>query len=154
MIKILFVCHGNICRSPMAEFIFKAMVKRAGLQDRVRVASAATSTEEIGNPIYPPVMKLLRDAGLGGEEKRARQVKKTEYDEWDYIIGMDSWNMSNLARIFANGDPEGKCTRLMTFAGRDEDVEDPWYTGLFGDVYEQIRQGCEGLLQVIEEQLA
>ena len=148
MIKVLFVCHGNICRSPMAEFVFRDMVEKAGRSGEFVIASAATSTEEIGNGVYPPVRKILNQNGIDCSQKRARQLKKPEYDEWDYIIGMDEWNMRNISRIFGNGDPERKCCKLMSFAGSDEDVEDPWYTGLFDEVYEQIKKGCEGLARV------
>jgi protein-tyrosine phosphatase len=135
----------------MAEFVFKDMVEKAGVSDEFVIASAATSTEEIGNFVYPPVEMILYQNGIDCSRKTARQMRREEYGEWDYIIGMDSQNMKNIERIFRNGDPDGKCHKLMEFADSDENVEDPWYTGLFDEVYEQIKRGCSGLLKKLKK---
>lgn len=152
MIKIMFVCHGNICRSPMAEFIMKDLVKKAGREREFLVASSATSTEEIwgdvGNPVYPPAARELSRHGLSSEGKRAVQIKKSDYGKWDMILCMDSKNLRNLHRIFG-GDPEGKIRKLMSLAGSDADVSDPWYTGDFAGVYDDIYKGCKVLLEVV-----
>ena len=135
MIKILFICHGNICRSPMAEFVMKKLVSDANLADHFQIASAATSTEEIwngiGNPVYPPAKAELARHGISCEGKRARQVTKADYAEYDYLIGMDSANIRNMLRIFG-GDPDGKVARLLSYVGSERDISDPWYTGEFG----------------------
>jgi len=148
MTKIMFVCHGNICRSPMAEFIMKDIVKKAGKDNEFLIASSATSTEEIwngiGNPVYPPAKKELARHGLSCEGKRAVQIKKSDYEKWDMIICMDSKNLRNLYRIFG-ADPDAKITKLMTHAGKDSDVSDPWYTGDFEGVYRDILEGCTAL---------
>lgn len=149
MIKILFVCHGNICRSPMAEFILKDMVQKQGLTDQFYISSAATSTEEIwngsGNPVYPPAKAELAKHGLSCEGKRAVQLKREDYEKYDYLIGMDSANIRNMNRILG-GDPEGKIYKLLSFAGSDRDVADPWYTGHFDVTYRDVEEGCRGLL--------
>lgn len=135
MIRVLFVCHGNICRSPMAEFIMKKLVSDAGLAAYFQIASAATSTEEIwngiGNPVYPPAKAELARHGISCEGKRARQVTRADYAEYDYLIGMDSANIRNMLRIFG-GDPEGKVAKLLSYAESERDISDPWYTGDFG----------------------
>lgn len=150
MMKILFVCHGNICRSPMAEFIMKDLIKKAGLEKDFTIASSATSTEEIwngvGNPVYPPAKRELSRHGLSCEGKRAVQIKKDDYDKWDMILCMDTKNLRNLHRIFG-GDTQGKIRKLMSFTGRDSDVSDPWYTGDFEGVFQDIELGCKCLLQ-------
>ena len=152
MIKIMFVCHGNICRSPMPEFIMKDLVKKAGRESEFIIASSATSTEEIwgdvGNPAYPPAARELSRHGLSSEGKRAVQIKKSDYGKWDMILCMDSKNLRNLHRIFG-GDPEGKIRKLMSLAGSDADVSDPWYTGDFAGVYDDIYKGCKALLEVL-----
>lgn len=149
MIKILFVCHGNICRSPMAEFILKDMVKKLGMQDQFYIASAATSTEEIwgdrGNPVYPPARKKLAEHGISCQGKYAVQLKREDYVKYDYLIGMDSANIRNMERI-CGGDPEGKIYRMLSFAGVNRDVADPWYTGNFDVTYDDIMQGLQGFL--------
>ena len=145
MIRILFVCHGNICRSPMAEFIMKDMVKKAGLEWKFEIASAATSAEELGNPVYPPAKRELAAHGIGCKGKTARRMSRADYDEWDHIVCMDNWNMRNMLRI-TGGDPEGKMQLLMSFANLADEVADPWYTGDFSGVYRQIEQGCAAML--------
>lgn len=154
MTKIMFVCHGNICRSPMAEFIFKDMVKRKGLEDEFFVASSATSTEEIwggvGNPVYPPAKAELAKHGISCEGKRAVQLKKSDYDKYDLFVGMDSMNIRNMYRILGS-DPEGKIRKLMEFTDRGGDVADPWYSGRFDVAWRDIYDGCEGLLESLAE---
>ena len=161
MIRVIFICHGNICRSPMAEFILKDMVSKRGIADQFEIASAATSTEEIwngtGNPIYPPAQAELRRHGIGNTAytdfrgKRARQVTREDYDYYDYLIGMDEWNIRNIKRI-TGGDPEGKIFKMMSFAGSSRDVADPWYTGDFEATWKDVTEGCQGLLQYILEE--
>ena len=147
--KIMFVCHGNICRSPMAEFIFKDMVNKNKLGSRISVASCATSTEEIwgnvGNPVYPPAKAELAKHGLSCEGKRAVQLKKSDYEKYDLFIGMDSMNIRNMHRILG-GDPENKIRKLMEYTDRGGDVSDPWYSGRFDVAYRNIYDGCEALL--------
>ncbi|MCR2045675.1 low molecular weight phosphotyrosine protein phosphatase [Acetatifactor muris] len=150
MIKILFICHGNICRSPMAEFIMKDLVEKAGLSAQFHIASAATSTEEIwngiGNPVYPPARQKLAEHGIGCEGKRAVQLQHSDYAKYDYLIGMDSANIRNMHRMLG-GDPEGKVAKLLSFAGSDRDISDPWYTGDFETTYRDVIEGCEALLE-------
>ena len=146
MIKILFICHGNICRSPMAEFIMKDLVEKAGMSGRFEIASAATSAEELGNPVYPPARRILAEHGLRCAGKTARQMTRRDYDQWDYLIGMEKYNLRNMQRI-TGGDPEGKMRLLLSFAGSGGDIEDPWYTGNFSKVYQQIERGCQALLE-------
>ena len=145
MVKILFVCHGNICRSPMAEFVMKDLVKKAGREWEFEIASAATSTEEIGNPVYPPARRKLAEHGIGCAGKTARQLRRDDYDKWDYIVGMDSANLRNMRRI-CGGDPEGKISLLMDWTSHPGDVADPWYTGDFEATWQDVSAGCEGLL--------
>ena len=145
-IKVLMVCHGNICRSPMAEFVMKKLVSDAGLSDRIYIESAATSTEELGNPVYPPARKKLASVGINCDGKTARQMRKDDYNEFDYLIGMDSANIYNMTRI-AGGDPDGKIYKLMSFAGSNKDVADPWYTRNFDITYEDVLEGCTALLK-------
>lgn len=155
MIKILFICHGNICRSPMAEFIMKDLVEKSGLSDQFHIASAATSTEEIwngiGNPVYPPARTKLAEHGIGCAGKRAVQLKQSDYGKYDYLIGMDSVNIRNMRRMLGR-DPEGKIHKLLSFAGSDRDISDPWYTGDFDATYRDVSEGCEGLLEYLQEQ--
>lgn len=154
MIKIMFVCHGNICRSPMAEFILKDMLKKRGLEKRCRVASCATSTEEIwgghGSPMYPPAKAMLSAHGIPYTEREAVQLRARDYGEYDLLIGMDSANIRNMMRMLG-GDPQGKIRRLMDFTDRGGDVADPWYSRNFDAAYRDIRDGCEGILHWIEE---
>lgn len=144
--RILFVCHGNICRSPMAEFVLKALVKARGLEDLYHIESAAVSAEETGNPIYPPAKRCLTQHGVWFDNaKRARRVTPSDYDRFDRIICMDSSNHRWLERIFP-GDPEGKIHLLMSYTGTGRDVADPWYTGDFERAFQDILQGCEAML--------
>ncbi|MBR6381068.1 MAG: low molecular weight phosphotyrosine protein phosphatase [Lachnospiraceae bacterium] len=147
-IKVLFVCWGNICRSPMAEFIMKDLVEKRGLSDRFFIESAAHSSEEIGNPVYPPAKAELAKHGISCEGKRARQMKREDYGKWDLIVGMEQLNMGYMLRILG-GDPEGKVHLLMDFTGTPEDIDDPWYTGDFPGVYEQIVRGCNALIDAV-----
>ena len=130
MKKILFVCHGNICRSPMAEYVMKDLVKKAGLAAQFHIESAATSTEEIGNPVYPPARRKLAEHGISCAGHAARQLTREDYDRWDLLIGMDGANLRNMRRI-CGGDPAGKLRLLLDCAGRSGEVADPWYTGDF-----------------------
>lgn len=145
MTKILFVCHGNICRSPMAEFIMKDLVQKAGLEERFHIASAATSAEEIGNPVYPPARRKLAEHGISCAGKTARQLTKADYALYDLLIGMDRANIRNMARI-CSGDPDGKIKRLLDFADRPGDVADPWYTGDFDATWRNVLEGCQRML--------
>lgn len=130
MIKILFICHGNICRSPMAEYVMKDLVKKAGLAAQFHIESAATSAEEIGNPVYPPARRKLAEHGISCAGHAARQLTREDYDRWDLLIGMDGANLRNMRRI-CGGDPAGKLRLLLDCAGRSGEVADPWYTGDF-----------------------
>lgn len=149
MAKILFVCHGNICRSPMAEFVMKELVKKAGLESQFQISSAATSTEEIGNPVYPPARRKLAEHGIGCSGKTARQITRADYDQYDLLIGMDSANLRNMRRI-CGGDPDGKIHVLMEYTDRPGDVADPWYTGDFESTWQDVLAGCSGLLELLE----
>ena len=152
MIKIMFVCHGNICRSPMAEFIFKDMIKKQKMSHLFEVASCATSTEEIwngiGNPVYPPAKAELALHGISADGKRAVQLKAADYDKYDLFVGMDSANIRNMHRILG-GDPAGKIRKLMDYTDRGGDVADPWYSDRFDIAYRDIYDGCNGLLEDI-----
>lgn len=150
MINVLFICHGNICRSPMAEFIFLDILKERDLIGNYQVASAATSAEELGNPVYPPARQELQKHGISCAGKTARQVEKSDYDRFDYLIYMERYNYPRLMRILGQ-DPQGKCRRLMDFSSAPGDIDDPWYTGDFSGVYRQIRMGCEALVTHLEE---
>lgn len=145
LISIEFVCHGNICRSPMAEFLFKNMVSEQGLSDMFYVASAATSREEIGNPVHHGTRDKLRRYGISTAGKYAVRMEPSDYAKYDYLIGMDKYNITNMLRILG-GDPEGKVYRLMDFTGGPRDVADPWYTGNFDVTYDDIHEGCQALL--------
>lgn len=148
MRKILFICHGNICRSPMAEFIFRHMLNERGLEASFTVASAATSREEIGHPVYPPARRELSRHGISCAGKQAVQATPADYALYDLLVVMDGNNLRNLLRIVGR-DPQGKIHRLMDFTDRPGDVADPWYTGDFETCYRDIEAGCEGLLQHI-----
>ena len=151
MVKILFVCHGNICRSPMGEFILKDLAAKAGLADRFQIESAATSTEEIGNPVYPPARQKLAQHGIDCAGKTARQLTAADYGRFDLLLGMDRANIRNMTRI-CGGDPQGKIHLLMEYAGHPgREVADPWYTGDFDAAWDDVLAGCQGLLRKIEE---
>ena len=144
--KLLFVCHGNICRSPMAEFVMLDLLKTAGLSDRVHVASAATSREELGNPVHPGTKRKLAENGISCKGKTARQMTRADYDAYDLLICMDSYNLRNMQRI-TGGDPENKMCKLLSFCGEDRDVADPWYTGDFDATWHDVMRGCTALLK-------
>lgn len=146
MIKIMFVCHGNICRSTMAQFVFQDMVNKAGLEDLFQIDSKATSTEELGNPPHRGTVRKMKEVGIPVLPHRAAQITWSDYENFDYIIGMDTWNMRNLNRML-KGDPDGKAYKLLTFAGSGRDIADPWYTGDFDATYEDVKEGCEALLE-------
>lgn len=147
-VRVLFVCWGNICRSPMGEFILKNMVEERGIADQFFIASAATSTEEIGNPVYPPARSELAKHGINCTGHHARQVISDDYDNFDIIIAMEDIHKRIMEQRFFNGDPEHKIRMCMSLAGRpNETVDDPWYTGEFGTVYNQLLDACEGLLK-------
>ena len=149
MIRILFVCHGNICRSPMAEFVLKDLAEKAGRSAEFVIASAATSAEELGNPVYPPARRELARHGIGCAGHAARRLRAEDYDRWDLLIGMDQANLRNMVRLFG-GDPSGKCRLLLDYAGRPgQEVADPWYTGDFSTAWEDILAGCQGLLAAL-----
>ena len=151
MIKILFVCHGNICRSPMAEFVMKDLVEKAGLKDRFHIESAATSTEEIGNPVYPPARRKLAEYGISCAGHAARQLTRKDYDQFDWLIGMDFANLRNMRRM-CGGDEQNKIHLLMDYTHRPGEVADPWYTGNFEATWQDVREGCEGLLQYLTKE--
>lgn len=144
----MFVCHGNICRSPLAEFIMKELVKENGMEKDFYIASAATSTEEIGNPIYPPVRRILDKKGINYSGKTAIQVRKSDYENYDYLICMDRNNLRNLSRII-DTDIQNKVSLLLDFTNRPADVADPWYTGDFETTLRDVEEGCKGLLEHI-----
>ena len=152
MVKIMFVCHGNICRSPMAEFIFKRMVAERGLSAEFEIKSSATSTEEIwngiGNPVYPPAKAELAKHGIVPTGKRAVQLQRSDYGKYDLFVGMDSANIRNMHRILG-GDPDGKIHKLMDYTPRGGDVADPWYSDRFDIAYRDIYEGCAALLEDI-----
>lgn len=150
MIKILFICHGNICRSPMAEFVMKDLVKKAGLASQFHIESAATSREEIGNPVYPPARRKLAEYVIGCQGHAAKQMKKADYSHYDLLIGMDQANLRNMTRI-CGGDPEGKIHLLMDYTDRPGQVADPWYTGDFETTYQDVLEGCQGLLEELKK---
>ena len=170
MVRVLFVCHGNICRSPMAEFAMKDLVAKAGLAGQFHISSAATSTEEIGNPVYPPARRKLAEHGISCDGKTARQLRREDYGRYDLLIGMDRANIRNMGRI-CGGDPDGKIHLLMEYAGHRKgsqrefgeagrvgredghcltEVADPWYTGDFDATWRDVEAGCRGLLDWLD----
>lgn len=155
MIRIMFVCHGNICRSPMAEFIFKDMVKKQGLEDEFLIESSATSSEEVsisgqGNLVYPPAKNKLKEHNISCEGKRAVQLRYSDYEKYDYIIGMEQINIRNILKI-VKADFDRKVFRLMDFTDNEKDIADPWYSGDFDITYNEIYEGCRGFLDYIIE---
>lgn len=150
MIKILFICHGNICRSPMAEYVMKDLVAKRGLSDCFYIDSAATSTEEIGNRVHHGTRGKLKEVGICCGDHRARRMTRADYEEFDYLIGMDTWNINNMERI-SGKDPEKKICRLLDFTEFPRDIADPWYTGNFDETYEDVTEGCQALLKYVME---
>lgn len=148
MTHILFVCHGNICRSPMAEFIMKDLIRKAGCEKAITVDSAAATTEEIGNDMYPPAKRMLAKKGIPFSPRRARLITKEDYERADYIVCMDEENLYDLSRL-TRGDPEKKVSLLLSWAGRRGEVADPWYTGDFEETYDDLVEGCRALLKVV-----
>ena len=146
MIRILFICHGNICRSPMAEFVMKDMVRRAGLQDDFLIESAATSREQTGNDMHYGTKAKLREQGIPFGRRAARQITRADYDSYDWLVAMDDENVYYMNRLWAP-DPEHKIVRLLSFAGKTRDIADPWYTGNFDQTYDDITEGCEAFLE-------
>ena len=142
MIRILFICHGNICRSPMAEFVFRNMVRERGLADQFEIASSATSREEIGNPVHPGTKRKLREFGIHTDGKYAVQLTKADYNNYDYLLAMEQRNIINAMRILGS-DPEAKVARLLDYSAKPRDIADPWYTGNFDVTYNDIYEGCE-----------
>lgn len=149
MIKILFVCHGNICRSPMAEFVMKRMVEEENLSGKFEIASAATSTEELGNPVYPPARKIMAEHKISCAGKTSRQMNADDYDYYDYIVAMDTNNLRNMRR-FVGTDPHKKVSLLMEHTGVGRDVKDPWYTGDFEATWDDVNAGCRALLKKLK----
>ena len=149
MIKVLFICHGNICRSPMAEFVMKDMVKKLGISNDFEIASAATSSEELGNPVYPPARRKLAENGISCSGKTSRQMTKGDYLYYDYIIAMDRINLRNINRIIGN-DTEGKVSLLLDYTSSPKDVADPWYTGDFEQTWKDVNSGCMGIIEKLK----
>ena len=152
MIKILFICHGNICRSPMAQCVFSKLIKEQKLEKEFLLESMATSTEELGNPIYPPAKRKMHEMGVPIIPHYATRMEKKDYDRFDHIIGMDGWNIRNILRI-CGGDPEGKVYRLLDLTDRPRDVADPYYSGDFDATYEDVLEGCTALLEKLKGEL-
>ena len=148
MNKIMFVCLGNICRSPMAEFVLKEYVRRKGLESDFLIKSSATSYEEIGNDVHYGTVRKLNDVGIPVEHREATKLESSDYDKYDYILGMDSSNIRNILRIVGE-DKENKVYRLLDFSNNPRDIADPWYTGNFEDTYRDICEGCEALLKFL-----
>lgn len=144
------MCHGNICRSTMSQFVFQHMVNNLNIADQFYIDSRATSTEELGNPPHRGTVTKMREVGIPVIPHRATQISWSDYHKFDYIIGMDTWNMRNLDRML-KGDPDGKVYKLLSFAGTDRDIADPWYTGNFDETYDDVVEGCEGLLAFLRE---
>ena len=148
MVKILFICHGNICRSPMAEFVMKDLVEKEGLSEQFSIASSATSREEIGNPVHHGTTNKLAQYGISTKGKYAVQLTKKDYNAYDYLIGMEQWNIQNILKIVGS-DPKKKVHRLLDFSENPRDIADPWYTGDFDHTYEDVLEGCKALLNHI-----
>ena len=150
MIKILFICHGNICRSPMAQFVLEDMVEKAGMRDQFMIDSCATSREEIGNGVHYGTKDKLRKEGVRMHDHRARQLTKKDYEEYDYVIGMEETNIRNMKHLLG-GDPEHKMMRLLDFSDHPRDIVDPWYTDNFDITYTDIVEGCEAFLKTLKK---
>ena len=150
MIKILFVCHGNICRSPMAEFVMKELVRRAGRESDFLIESAATSREELGNDMHYGTRTKLREMGIPFSRRAARQITINDYDRYDYLVAMDDENLYYMNRCWG-GDPKNKIRMLLSFAGKDRDIADPWYTGNFDQTYEDVLEGCTAFLASLKK---
>ena len=148
MIKVLFICHGNICRSTMAQYVMQYLVDKRGLFDCFYIDSAATSREEIGNGVHHGTRAKLREVGIPCGDHRARQMTRGDYEEYDYLIGMDTWTIRNMNRI-VGADPDHKIHKLLEYTNRGGDIADPWYTGNFDETYRDVSEGCEGLLAYI-----
>lgn len=146
MPNILFICHGNICRSPMAEFVMKDLVEKCGKSDDFLIESRATSTEEIGNPVHQGTRRKLAEHDISCSGKRAVQLRKSDYEKYDLLICMDDWNVRNTLRIIVS-DPQNKVRKLLSFAGESGDIADPWYTGNFDETYDNVLRGCTALLE-------
>ena len=154
MVKVLFICHGNICRSPMAEFCLKELVKTHNVEDRFEIASAAASQEEIGNGVYPPVKRLLNSKGVDCSDKRARQINRNDIEYYDYIIVMEDFNLRNLLYLLPDTD-QTKLYKLLDFTSKKGgDIDDPWYTGEFERAYSEIEYGCKGFLNTVLKELS
>lgn len=149
MVKIMFVCHGNICRSTMAEFWMKHVVKQMGREKEFYIASSATSTEEIGNPVHHGTRKKLAEFGISTAGKQAVQLTKSDYEKYDYFLGMDSANIRNMLRIFKT-DPENKVLRLLDFTDNPRDIRDPWYTGNFDETFDDVSEGIKAFMDTIK----
>lgn len=152
MIKVLFICHGNICRSTMCESVFTHIVRREGIENKFEIDSAATSREEIGNGPHYGTRNKLKQVGIPVIPHRARQLTRDDYLYYDYLIGMDTANIRNMTRIAGGSDSQNKIYKLLTFAGRGDDVADPWYTGDFDATYRDVSEGCEALLRYLREE--
>lgn len=150
MVKILFVCHGNICRSPMAEFVMKDLVRKAGLEKEFLIESAATSTEEIGNDIHYGTRTKLQREGVPFTRRAARQITARDYEYYDYLVAMDEENLYYMNRRW-NNDPDNKISLLLEFAGKTREIADPWYTGNFDQTYLDVVEGCEALLRTVKK---
>ena len=151
MIKILFICHGNICRSPMAAYLFRDYVDKQGMGNNFYIESAATSTEELGNPVHRGTRQVLHSLGIDASDHRARQLRWADYEKFDYLIGMDSWNIQNMMRMLKN-DPQGKVFKFLSFSDNPRDIADPWYTGNFDETYRDVCEGCETLFKHLQDQ--
>ena len=149
MKKIVFVCLGNICRSPMAEYLFRDLVEKKGLSAEFVISSAATSSEEIGNPVHRGTRQILDELGISCSEKRAVQMTRRDYETYDYLLGMDDWNIRQMRRI-AGGDPDKKIYQLLDFTGSPREIADPWYTGDFQTAYQDIATGCHAFLSALQ----